>query len=248
MPLIVGGESKPSKPWPTKAQPDASNLTAMALENLSLRPKVRVRMFILKSLTLQDLLVSTRDGTWVTQPHNESKLNEAFDTAEDVYLVFSANKSGQYFGYARMESRIEDAGASLQTTGSSSPTTTSPSKANAAQQHGICADGESPRRIPMPATNIAPAGYILDDSARGTIFWEAAREDVPESPTSTATTDGGFSGSEGGRQFRVRWIATTQLPFHATRGLRNPLNSNREVKIARDGTEVSNTSFSRLSW
>jgi hypothetical protein len=33
-------------------------------------------------------------------------------------------------------------------------------------------------------------------------------------------------------------LATSRLPFYRTRGLRNPWNSNREVKIARDGTEL----------
>lgn len=36
------------------------------------------RYFILKSLTLHDLEISTQTGTWTTQPHNEDALNDAF--------------------------------------------------------------------------------------------------------------------------------------------------------------------------
>ena len=41
-----------------------------------------------------------------------------------------------------------------------------------------------------------------------------------------------------GKPFRIQWLSTERVPFHRTRGLRNPWNANREVKIARDGTEI----------
>jgi len=37
-----------------------------------------------------------------------------------------------------------------------------------------------PKSIPTPATKHAPKGRIIDDSARGTIFWEADISDVQE--------------------------------------------------------------------
>jgi len=37
-----------------------------------------VRFFIMKSLAVEELLWSVRDGYWVTQLHNEMALNEAF--------------------------------------------------------------------------------------------------------------------------------------------------------------------------
>ncbi|KAK5003802.1 hypothetical protein LTR60_006726, partial [Cryomyces antarcticus] len=43
---------------------------------------------------------------------------------------------------------------------------------------------------------------------------------------------------EWGKPFKIEWISTNRLPFYRTRGLRNPWNANREVKIARDGTEL----------
>ncbi|KAJ7889066.1 YT521-B-like domain-containing protein [Mycena olivaceomarginata] len=59
------------------------------------------RFFILKSLTREDLDLSVRTGVWATQRHNESVLDRAFRTAADVVLIFSVNKSGEFYGWAR---------------------------------------------------------------------------------------------------------------------------------------------------
>ena len=111
-----------------------------------------------------------------------------------------------------------------------------------------------PKAIPTPATTHAPKGQVIDDSARGTIFWEAdsveGTEDavddsrdahhqeqqqvVDEEPMDELSSSSHVSG----RPFQVEWISTARLPFYRTRGLRNPWNANREVKIARDGTEL----------
>ncbi|KAG9096351.1 hypothetical protein FS749_008663 [Ceratobasidium sp. UAMH 11750] len=64
------------------------------------------RYFILKSLTQFDLNISVDRGLWATQAHNEPTLDRAFRTSKDVFLIFSANKSGEWFGYARMEGPI----------------------------------------------------------------------------------------------------------------------------------------------
>ncbi|KAA8642160.1 putative YT521-B-like splicing factor [Aspergillus tanneri] len=40
--------------------------------------------------------------------HNEDSLNHAHETADNVCLIFSVNKSGKYYGYARMISPIQD--------------------------------------------------------------------------------------------------------------------------------------------
>ena len=104
-----------------------------------------------------------------------------------------------------------------------------------------------PLTIPTPATATAPKGRIIDDSARGTIFWEADNDD--EDDTGNASGEGYESGvSVGGispvtsqtfgKPFKIVWLSTDRLPFYRTRGLRNPWNANREVKIARDGTEI----------
>lgn len=106
------------------------------------------------------------------------------------------------------------------------------------------------------ATATAPKGRIIDDSARGTIFWEVeSSEDEHDECSDEKNTDGtgvgpgppSFPGSmtvddeeaqSFGKPFRIQWLSTERVPFHRTRGLRNPWNANREVKIARDGTEI----------
>ncbi len=123
-------------------------------------------------------------------------------------------------------------------------------------------DPDLPKAIPTPATEFAPKGRIIDDSARGTIFWEAERdEDMADGAEvvdgidgsmdeeDEARSDDGSAASSKkawGKPFQVEWISTNRLPFYRTRGLRNPWNSNREVKIARDGTELETAVGQRL--
>lgn len=148
-----------------------------------------------------------------------------------MYLIFSANKSGEYFGYARMTSPIgEEMADTLRPP---------PSLETAATTDG-------PRSVPTLATEFAPKGRIIDDSARGTIFWEAEHSD-DEEETAKSGDEAARTSPEGdamtssqtwGKPFKVEWISTNRLPFYRTRGLRNPWNANREIKIARDGTEL----------
>lgn len=44
-------------------------------------PRVPERYFIVKSLTLQDLDASVRNGIWATQSQNEEALNQAFEVS-----------------------------------------------------------------------------------------------------------------------------------------------------------------------
>ena len=39
------------------------------------------KIFIVKSLTLQDLEASVREGIWATQSHNEENMNKAFEVS-----------------------------------------------------------------------------------------------------------------------------------------------------------------------
>ncbi|KAH7924518.1 hypothetical protein BV22DRAFT_1013117 [Leucogyrophana mollusca] len=64
------------------------------------------RFFILKSLTQFDLDLSVERGLWATQKHNEAILDQAYRTSQDVFLIFSVNKSGEFYGYAKMTGRI----------------------------------------------------------------------------------------------------------------------------------------------
>ncbi|KAK6954235.1 hypothetical protein Daesc_004201 [Daldinia eschscholtzii] len=200
----------------------------------------RDKFFILKSLTVEDLELSVRTGVWATQSHNEEVLNNAFKVytkaVDNVYLVFSANKSGEYFGYARMTSPInDDPAAAIEFA----------PKAQATNNLDL------PKAIPTEATDTCPRGRIIDDSARGTIFWEVEREEA-DGIVDGEESEGSVSGKSGqdgeggpnkawGKPFKLEWLSTTRLPFYRTRGLRNPWNSNREVKIARDGTELEPT-------
>lgn len=121
-----------------------------------------------------------------------------------------------------------------------------------------------PRSIPTPATEHAPKGRIIDDSARGTIFWEADPEDEGRAPlidgevaddTDTKKAEeaeeaedaAALAGNHSfGKPFKIEWVSTNRLPFYRTRGLRNPWNAHREVKIARDGTELETSVGRRL--
>lgn len=119
-------------------------------------------------------------------------------------------------------------------------------------------DLDVPKAIPTEATENCPRGNIIDDSARGTIFWEIERDEVDGAVVVETDSDGtgsasGQEGQEGdagskawGKPFKLEWLSTTKLPFYRTRGLRNPWNSNREVKIARDGTELEPSVGRRL--
>lgn len=126
-------------------------------------------------------------------------------------------------------------------------------------------DPDIPRSIPTAANEFAPKGRIIDDSARGTIFWEADPEDEERAPLVDHELDdpkevieeeekgedideGVLSGDVQafGKPFKIEWLATNRLPFYRTRGLRNPWNANREVKIARDGTELETSVGRRL--
>jgi hypothetical protein len=115
-------------------------------------------------------------------------------------------------------------------------------------------DPDLPKAIPTPATEFAPKGRIIDDSARGTIFWEAEYDDDDgngenegqRSDPSDQELESGTPTKAWGKPFKVEWVSTNRLPFYRTRGLRNPWNSNREVKIARDGTELETSVGRRL--
>ncbi|KAH7326612.1 YT521-B-like domain-containing protein [Stachybotrys elegans] len=192
------------------------------------------RFFILKSLTIEDLELSVQTGIWATQSHNEDILNLAFKHTDNVYLVFSANKSGEYFGYARMTSEVnEDPAAAIQF----------------APKSQAASELELPKAIPIDATEHVPKGRIIDDSARGTIYWEVDKEESEGG--SDSGSDAGSTNAEDetqtwGKPFKLHWLSTTRLPFYRTRGLRNSWNSNREVKIARDGTELEPATGRRL--
>lgn len=92
-----------------------------------------------------------------------------------------------------------------------------------------------------------PAGRIVDDSTRGTLFWEVFEKDLVEEEGDTSdserqdttalesTDDGNWT-----TPFKIKWLSPQgkRLPFSRVRSLRNSFNKNRFLKNARDGTEV----------
>ncbi|EKV17487.1 YT521-B-like splicing factor, putative [Penicillium digitatum PHI26] len=184
------------------------------------------RYFIVKSLTVEDLELSKQSGIWATQSHNEAAMNQAFETTDSVYLIFSANKSGEYFGYARMMSPIsDDEELALEMPSRPDPSSGGPDELDVTL---------------TAATSTAPQGRIIDDFVRGTIFWEVeSSEDETDNASEKSVEPDDLEESQPfGKPFRIQWISTERVPFQRTRGLRNPWNANREVKIARDGTEI----------
>ncbi|KIW34673.1 hypothetical protein, variant 1 [Cladophialophora immunda] len=64
------------------------------------------KYFILKSFSLEALYQSLETGRWHVPKRHVERLNHAFQTASKVYLIFSVNGSGCFFGYATMRSEI----------------------------------------------------------------------------------------------------------------------------------------------
>lgn len=110
-------------------------------------------------------------------------------------------------------------------------------------------DVEFPTVTPTEGSETMPKGQIVEDRARNIIFWEAV-SDKADAQEQNGNQDDASSGAEAaiawGNPFKVRWVSTTRLPFQQTRALRNPWNSSREVKVARDGTEVEPSVGRRL--
>ncbi|EXJ68470.1 uncharacterized protein A1O5_08263 [Cladophialophora psammophila CBS 110553] len=64
------------------------------------------KYFIIKSFSLEALYQSLETGRWHVPKRHIERLNHAFQTASKVYLIFSVNGSGCFFGYATMRSEI----------------------------------------------------------------------------------------------------------------------------------------------
>ena len=53
-----------------------------SLKNVEGAAKIEDKYFIVKSLTVEDLELSARNGIWATQPHNEGALNRAYEVCQ----------------------------------------------------------------------------------------------------------------------------------------------------------------------
>lgn len=84
-----GGQPAPpneASPSPANPPPSSSDTATAATEDLPTPGQAAEaaqlpptdKFFILKSLTVEDLELSVRNGVWATQSHNEESLNSAF--------------------------------------------------------------------------------------------------------------------------------------------------------------------------
>lgn len=68
----------------------------LELHEFNVFGNMEFRYFIVKSCNRENLELSVQQGVWATQRSNEAKLNEAFDSAENVILIFSVNRTRHF--------------------------------------------------------------------------------------------------------------------------------------------------------
>uniref|UniRef100_A0A7N0RE21 Uncharacterized protein n=1 Tax=Kalanchoe fedtschenkoi TaxID=63787 RepID=A0A7N0RE21_KALFE len=96
-----------AKPSPQASQVQVDNGTANQTKRTAIPlPQGASRYFIVKSCNRENLELSALQGVWATHKSNEPKLNEAFDSVENVILIFSVNRTGHFQGCAMMTSKI----------------------------------------------------------------------------------------------------------------------------------------------
>ncbi|KAM0907962.1 hypothetical protein ACQ4PT_015769 [Festuca glaucescens] len=97
-------QQKPNTNDPVQGVPSGlSNQTTRPATPL---PQGTSRYFIVKSCNRENLEISVQQGIWATQRSNEAKLNDAFESMENVILIFSINRTRNFQGCAKMTSRI----------------------------------------------------------------------------------------------------------------------------------------------
>ncbi|KAK4421049.1 cleavage and polyadenylation specificity factor 30 [Sesamum alatum] len=88
----------------TEFTPNGQQIKLVGL--LHTLPQGTSRYFVVKSCNRENLELSVQQGVWATQRSNEAKLNEAFESVENVILIFSVNKTRHFQGCAKMTSTI----------------------------------------------------------------------------------------------------------------------------------------------
>lgn len=76
--VVDGPEGVDAQADGTDAAEGPQSPTRQSGEEIEQRSNAAEKYFIVKSLTLQDLELSVRNGIWATQSHNEDVLNKAF--------------------------------------------------------------------------------------------------------------------------------------------------------------------------
>lgn len=176
---------------------------------------VENRYFICKSLTLADLQSAQITCEWSTKVRNREKLNQAFLTSRNTYLIFSANRTSAFYGYARMESLFSEEDQDF-------PPYQGPPKED------ISITPTELSENPLDGV-VCPAGTIVEDRVRACLFWKCVGCPEADEETDKWTTP-----------CRIHWLSppSSVVSFLRTKNLKNSCNLNKPVKVARDGTEV----------
>ncbi|KAK4054038.1 hypothetical protein OIO90_003683 [Microbotryomycetes sp. JL221] len=158
-----------------------------------LRTHFEKRFFILKSHDENDLNLSVERGIWATQAHNEPVLDQAYRTAKEVFLIFGANRTGSFFGFARMASSIHS--DSLSSSSGNSKAATSSVSRSSEESQPPTATNSFPRPATIAETEEAVSGSSSSSRESTLLFPEDRFTDmsplpVPESdaPPSHAAT------------------------------------------------------------
>lgn len=175
-------------------------------------------------------------------------------TSENVYLIFSANRAGEYFGYARMAGLIPHAtkkDSPLKRVAQAGlPNQPLPQPSNLESPSTLSLQyyphsTSFPRIFPTAANSSIPipAGRIVDDSSRGILFWEVSdptEDNTQPSKKEDYSNDSSMSANNWTIPFKIQWLSPINktVPFYKVRSLRNSYNKNKYLKIARDGTEI----------
>ncbi len=207
---------------------DEQPLISAGLPDLADRMMLPTRYFILKSLDNQQLEISVQTGVWITQRHNVLVLNEAFANSQTVYLIFGANKGGEFYGYARMVTPINRSSMNVKQIKEKDVHSNTP-------EHEDLSSG-SIKVKPLPASGSLRQGILYEDLDRKSLFWEAD-DSLKLSGGEQGTTPPPLS-TEGHSPFRVEWRKVGPISFNKTKTITNKWNHNREIKISRDGTEL----------
>jgi hypothetical protein len=78
----------------TEAQPQLDGLETDLNSASSSQRQAKEKFFVVKSLTVEDLETSVRNGVWATQSHNEETLNKAYEVSLDFTLIYSVLLTG----------------------------------------------------------------------------------------------------------------------------------------------------------
>lgn len=97
---------------PVKLNKDSNELYASTYykQNLSLYESLleNSRFYIIKSSNIENIKTSQMHNEWATLVNNQKKINDGFQGKDYIILIFSANKSRSFQGFAILTSYVTD--------------------------------------------------------------------------------------------------------------------------------------------